>query len=53
MELKYLYDLSMPLRQRVDVIAKEVYGAAGVIGCGCPSQGKAFESDPKYDYSLP
>jgi formate--tetrahydrofolate ligase len=27
---KFLYDLSMPLRQRIELIAKEIYGAAGV-----------------------
>ena len=27
---KFLYDLSMPLRQRIELIAKEVYGADGV-----------------------
>jgi formate--tetrahydrofolate ligase len=29
-DLKYLYPLEMPLRQRVEKIAKEVYGADGV-----------------------
>ena len=28
--VKFLYDLEMPLRQRVELIAKEVYGADGV-----------------------
>ncbi len=27
---KFLYDLSMPLRRRIELIAKEVYGAKGV-----------------------
>ena len=29
-EIKFLYPLEMPLRQRVEMIAKEVYGADGV-----------------------
>lgn len=29
-DFKFLYPLEMPLRERVEVIAKEVYGAAGV-----------------------
>ncbi|MDA3971583.1 MAG: formate--tetrahydrofolate ligase [Desulfobulbaceae bacterium] len=29
-EFKFLYDLSMPLDDRIDIIAKEVYGADGV-----------------------
>ncbi len=29
-DLKFLYELDVPLRQRVDLIAKEVYGADGV-----------------------
>jgi len=29
-EFKCLYDLSLPLRQRIELIAKDVYGAAGV-----------------------
>src|SRR3990172_393205 len=29
-DFKYLYELTTPLRQRIDLIAKEVYGADGV-----------------------
>jgi formyltetrahydrofolate synthetase len=29
-EFKYLYELDVPLRKRIELIAKEVYGAAGV-----------------------
>jgi formate--tetrahydrofolate ligase len=29
-DFHFLYDLSLPLRQRIELIAKEVYGAAGV-----------------------
>ena len=31
-EFKFLYPLEMPLRQRVEKIAKKVYGADGVSG---------------------
>jgi len=49
-ELKYLYDLSMPLRQRVEVIAKEVYGADGVDWAPLAAEkAERFESDPHYD----
>ncbi|MDT8389741.1 MAG: formate--tetrahydrofolate ligase [Lentisphaeria bacterium] len=27
----YLYDMDMPVRERIDTIAREVYGAAGVV----------------------
>jgi formate--tetrahydrofolate ligase len=29
-DFRFLYDLSMPLRERIDLIAREVYGADGV-----------------------
>ena len=47
-----LYDLEMPLRQRVELIAKEVYGADGVIWLPLAvEKAQRFESDPKYaDY---
>jgi len=48
-EIKYLYDLSMPLRQRVEKIATEVYGADGVDWEPLATQkAERFESDPKY-----
>ena len=52
-EIKYLYPLSMPLRQRVEIIAKEVYGADGVDWEPLAlEKAEKFESDPKYaDYS--
>jgi len=52
-ELTYLYDLSMPLRQRVEVIAKEVYGAEGVDWAPlAEKKAEQFENDPAYaDYS--
>lgn len=51
-ELKYLYDLDTPLRQRVELIAKEVYGADGVDWQPLASEkAERFEKDPKYaDY---
>ncbi|MCL1835463.1 MAG: formate--tetrahydrofolate ligase [Oscillospiraceae bacterium] len=48
-ELNYLYDLSMPLRQRVELIAKEVYGADGVEWAPLAvEKAERFESDPYY-----
>jgi len=50
---KHLYPLEMPLRQRVDMIAREVYGAAGVDWAPVAEEkAKKFESDPYYaDFS--
>lgn len=50
--VKFLYELDMPLRQRVELIAKEVYGADGVEWAPLAVQkAERFESDPKYkDY---
>lgn len=50
--IKFLYDLDTPLRQRVELIAKEVYGADGVDWSDVAlEKAKRFESDPKYaDY---
>jgi formate--tetrahydrofolate ligase len=52
-ELNYLYDLSMPLRQRVETIAREVYGADGVDWAPLAvEKAERFESDPYYaDFS--
>ncbi|WP_312200880.1 formate--tetrahydrofolate ligase [Anaerospora hongkongensis] len=49
----YLYPLEMPLRQRVETIAKEVYGADGVDWAPLAEEkAKKFEADPSYaDYS--
>jgi formate--tetrahydrofolate ligase len=45
---KFLYDLSLPLRQRIELIAKEVYGAKGVTYTDVALQkAKAFEADPE------
>ena len=51
-EIKFLYPLEMPLRERVELIAKEVYGADGVDWAPLAlEKAKRFESDPKYaDY---
>ncbi len=52
-EIKYLYPLEMPLRQRVELIAKEIYGADGVDWAPLAiEKAERFEKDPKYaDYS--
>ena len=48
-QLKYLYDLSVPLRQRVELIAKEVYGADGVDWSPLAiEKAERFENDPHY-----
>ena len=50
--IKFLYDLDTPLRERVERIATEVYGADGVDWSDLAlEKAKRFESDPKYkDY---
>jgi len=52
-DFKYLYPLEMPLRQRVETIAKEVYGADGVDWAPLAEEkAKKFEADPKFaDYA--
>ena len=52
-DFKYLYPLEMKLRDRVALIAKEVYGADGVAWTPeAESKCKMLESDPKYaDYA--
>ncbi len=48
-DLKFLYDMEMPLRQRVDLIAREVYGADGVEWSELATEkAKKFEADPQY-----
>ncbi len=51
-DFKYLYPLDMPLRQRVEIIAREVYGADGVSWTPeAEAKAKRFEADPAYaDY---
>ena len=50
--IKYLYELDTPLRKRVELIAKEVYGADGVDWSPLAlEKAERFENDPKYaDY---
>jgi len=49
-EFKFLYPNEMKLRDRVAMIAKEVYGADGVSWTpDAEAKAKRFESDPKYD----
>jgi len=52
-DFKFLYPIEMPLRQRVEKIAKEVYGADGVDWAPeAEAKAKKFEADPLYaDYS--
>lgn len=46
---KFLYPLELPLRQRVELIAKEVYGADGVSWTPeAEAKAKMFESNPEY-----
>jgi len=51
--IRYLYDLDTPLRERVERIATEVYGADGVDWAPLAQEkAQRFESNPKYaDYS--
>ena len=49
-KFEYLYPLSMKLRDRVDLIAREIYGADGVAWAPeAEAKARAFEADPKYD----
>jgi formate--tetrahydrofolate ligase len=49
-EFKFLYHLDMKLRQRVDKIARVVYGADGVSWAPkAEAKAKMLESDPQYD----
>jgi len=47
-QFKLLYDLSLPLRQRIELIAKEVYGADGVSYTPeAETKAKKMETDPE------
>ncbi len=47
-DFKFLYDLETPLRKRIELIAKEVYGASGVTYTDeALAKAKAFEADPQ------
>jgi formate--tetrahydrofolate ligase len=49
-DFKFLYPMEMKLRERVDKVAKVVYGANGVSWSPeAEAKAKAFEADPKYD----
>ena len=49
-EFKYLYPLEMKLRERVEKIAKVVYGADGVAWTpDAEARAKRFEADAQYD----
>jgi formate--tetrahydrofolate ligase len=49
-EFKFLYPNEMKLRQRVEKVAKTVYGADGVNWSPeATEKAKMFEADPKYD----
>ncbi len=46
-DFKLLYELETPLRQRIELIAKEVYGASGVTYSEeALAKAKAMEADP-------
>jgi formate--tetrahydrofolate ligase len=49
-KFQFLYPLEMKLRDRVETIAQEVYGAAGVAwSAEALEKAKMLESDPEYD----
>jgi methylenetetrahydrofolate dehydrogenase (NADP+)/methenyltetrahydrofolate cyclohydrolase/formyltetrahydrofolate synthetase len=49
-DFKFLYPMEMKLRERVDKIAKVVYGADGVAWSpDAEAKAKTFEADSKYD----
>ena len=46
---KFLYELDTPLRKRIDLIAREVYGADGVeYSAEALEKAKKMEEDPKF-----
>jgi len=51
-DFKFLYPTKMPLRQRIETIAREVYGADGVVYTPeAEAKAKKFEADPQFkDY---
>ncbi len=47
-EFRFLYDLDMPLRQRIELITKEVYGGDGVTYTPeAAAKAEAMEKDPE------
>jgi len=53
-DFKFLYDMDTPLRKRIELIAKEVYGADGVsYSPEATIKAERFEKDPKFkDYAI-
>ncbi len=50
-EFRYLYPLDMPLRERVELIAREIYGADGVVWTPeAEEKAKRFEAPEYRDY---
>jgi len=48
-EFKFLYELETPLRQRIELIARDVYGADGVeYSSEALEKAKKMEQDPKF-----
>ena len=46
-DFRFLYELDTPLRERIELIAKEVYGASGVTYTDTAlEKAKMFEADP-------
>ncbi len=52
-DFKFLYDMDTPLRKRVELIAREVYGADSVsFSAEATAKAERFEKDPKFkDYA--
>jgi len=52
-DFKFLYELDTPLRRRIELIAKEVYGADGAsYSAEATAKAERFEKDPKFkDYA--
>ncbi len=48
-DFRYLYPLDMPLKERVELIAREVYGADGVSWSPeAETKARKFEEDPRF-----
>jgi len=53
-DFKFLYPMEMPLREKIETIAREVYGADGVVYTPeAEVKAKMFEADPQFqDYHV-
>ena len=53
-DFKFLYPMEMPLREKIETIAREVYGADGVVYTPeAEAKAKMFEADPQFqDYHV-